>query len=421
MDVLRRIAAEYGTPAYAYDIGRIRRQIERAHHALPAGASLLYSLKANPNLSICAVMAAHGVGADVVSASEIMTALSAGISPANIFVSGPYHSPEVLELARTHPGMTLSVDSLSELRRCSAEEGAPVLLRLRPDYKVAACMPAGHASRFGIGVEELAECDAILRATESLDVRGFHVFAGSQILDAGAVVSHLEQAVALACRAADELHLVPTIVNLGGGFGVPYGSQERELDLDAVAAALERVAARIAPARLAIELGRYLVAQAGWYLTTVVATRPSPQSAVVVDGGSHQRADLCEIGLCTTAQPPVVLNDPRRKPLAAVDVLGCLCLPTDVLAEGAMLPPLTAGDILAFPNAGAYGLTAAPTHFLSHASPPEIGFEDDRTAVVRPRGELTAWLGTPRNVFGDDGDLGSVQQTQERHSRISSR
>lgn len=420
MDVLRRIAAEYGTPAYAYDIGRIRQQIERVRRALPAGASLLYSLKANPNPSICALMAAHGVGADVVSASEIMTALSAGIPADNIFVSGPYHSPEVMELARSHPGMTLSIDSLSELRRC-AEHGVPVLLRLRPDYKVSACMPAGHASRFGIGVDEFAACDAILRASDSLAVRGFHVFAGSQILDAGAVVSHLEQAAALARRAADALHVVPEIINVGGGFGVPYGPEEHELDLETVAATLDHVAAKIAPARLTIELGRYLVAQAGWYLTTVVATRPSPQSSVVVDGGSHQRADLCGIGLCTTAQPPVVLNDPHRKPSAAVDVLGCLCLPTDVLAEAAMLPPLSAGDILAFPNAGAYGLTAAPTHFLSHASPPEIGFEDDRTAVLRPRGDLAARLGTPRNVFGDDGDLGSAQQTQERHSRVSSR
>jgi diaminopimelate decarboxylase len=392
MEVLRRIAAEYGTPAYAYDVGRIRRQIERVRRALPAGASLLYSLKANPNLSICALMAADGLGADVVSPSEIMTALSAGISPDNIFVSGPYHSPEVMELARSHPGMTLSIDSLSELRRCSAERGAPLLLRLRPDYKVAAGMPAGHASRFGIGVEEYAASDAILRATDSLDVRGFHVFAGSQILDAAAVVSHLEQAASLACRAADALRVVPEIINVGGGFGVPYGPEEHELDLDAVAAALDRVAARIAPARLSIELGRYLVAQAGWYLTTVVATRPGPQSSVVVDGGSHQRADLCGIGLCTTAQPPVVVNDPHRKPSNAVDVLGCLCLPTDVLAEAAMLPQLTAGDILAFPNAGAYGLTAAPTHFLSHPSPPEIGFEGDRTAVLRQRGDLTAQL-----------------------------
>ncbi len=424
MDVLRRIAAEHGTPAYAYDIRRIRRQIERVWDALPAGAALLYSLKTNPSLSITAMMAAHGVGADVASASEILTALAAGMAPDQIFVSGPYHSPEVLELVHAHPGMTLSIDSLSELRRLSEIGGNfRALLRLQPDYEVATGMPSGQTSRFGIGVNELAACREILRGSTAVEVLGFHVFAGSQILDSAEVVRHLEQAAILARRAADALEIVPRTINLGGGFGVPYAPGDGELDLDTVAAALDRIAVRIAPARLAIELGRYLVAQAGWYLTTVVAMRPSAERfAVVVDGGSHQRADLCGLALCSTARPPVVLNDPQREPTAPVDVLGCLCLPSDILAEAAILPPLRIGDILAFPNAGAYGLSAAPVHFLSHPFPPEIGLDGDDTAVLRPRAELVALLDAQRKVlFARDSTLRAAQQAQERHSRISSR
>jgi diaminopimelate decarboxylase len=411
MDVLGRIATEYGTPVYAYDIARIRRQIERVQRALPTGAALLYSLKANPSLAISEIMAGSGVGADVASASEMVTAITAGIAPESIFVSGPYHSPEVMELARQHPGTTLSVDSVSELRRCGEERQVRVVLRLRPDYVVDACVPAGHASRFGIGVDELPACKAILADLPSVDVRGFHVFAGSQILDGNEVVRHLEQAAALARRAADALEISPAIINLGGGFGVPYAG-EHELDLDLVGAALERIAATIAPARLTLELGRYLVAQAGWYLTTVVATRPG---AVVVDGGSHQRADLCGIGLCSTAERPIVLNEPDREPAAPLDVLGCLCLPTDVLAAAAMLPVLNIGDVLAFPNAGAYGLSAAPTHFLSHPSPPEVGFDEGRSAVLRPRGQLNKLLDTQRG-----GEFSATQQSQARQSRAAS-
>lgn len=416
MDVLRRIVAEHGTPAYAYDIGRIRRQVERVQQALPTGAGLLYSLKANPNLSITAVMAAYGVGADAASGAEIATALAAGIAPSDIFVSGPYHARDVMQLVQSNPDLTLSIDSVSELRRCYGEHGTRALLRLRPDYKVSACMPSGEASRFGIGLDELGECAAVIRASDSHGIRGFHVFAGSQILDSESVVRHLEQATTLVCRAADELQIEPEIVNLGGGFGVPYGPGESELHLDVVATALHRIAAKVAPARLLIELGRYLVAEAGWYLTTVVATRGGARESVVVDGGSHQRADLCGIGLNSKAYAPIVLNDPDREGRTRIDVLGCLCLPTDILAEGVNLPPLKLGDILAFPNAGAYGLTAAPTHFLSHPSPPEVGFDSNHTSVLRPRGQLTTLLDTQTA-----GEFGSTQQTQERHSRISSR
>jgi diaminopimelate decarboxylase len=136
---------------------------------------------------------------------------------------------------------------------------------------------------------------------------------------------------------------------------------------------------------LVLELGRFLVAQAGWYLTSVVAhQRRGELDAVVVDGGTHQRADLCGIGLRTGALPPLVVAD-RPGPLRWIAVLGCLCLPSDILADKVLVPPVELGDVLAFPNAGAYGPMASPLGFLCHPHPAEVAFDGDRLTLLRER------------------------------------
>lgn len=371
-DVLERVARWAGTPCYAYDLARLRLQLDLVRRRLPPSVEVLYSLKANPASELVRVIAERGFGADVASAQELAIALEAGFDAGALFVSGPYKPPPLIERIRMLTQARISVDSVSELS--SLDEAAldnALLLRLRPDFVPQASMPMGPGSRFGIPRDELACCRPLCRK-----VVGFHLFAGSQILEADAVVRHLRLGLELALRAADLLGLEPTVFNLGGGFGVPYGAEERELDLGPIGEELERLAARVAPARVVLELGRYLVAQCGWYLTRVVARqRHLGRAAVVVDGGVHQRADLCGLGLRSRALPPRAVQ-PAAEPREATDVLGCLCLPADVLAEASPLPPLAVGDLLAFPNAGAYGLSASPTLFLSHPPPAEILFEE---------------------------------------------
>ncbi|MBI1915810.1 MAG: hypothetical protein HYS12_13915, partial [Planctomycetes bacterium] len=171
-----------------------------------------------------------------------------------------------------------------------------------------------------------------------------------------------------------------------------YGPDDRELDLAPIATALHALVARAAPARLVIELGRYLVAQAGWYLTTVIAEQTHRgRKAVVVDGGVHQRGDLCGVGLRHRAVPPLVLDSPEHPP-TPTDVLGCLSLPSDVLAEACPLPPLSPGDVLAFPNAGAYGLYASPCLFHAHPPPAEVAFEETRLELLRQRQPIRSVL-----------------------------
>jgi diaminopimelate decarboxylase len=392
VETLRRIAQAYGTPAYAYDVSRLRRQVVRLRADLPRQIDLLYSLKANPSLGLCGLLADWGLGADVASTGELLIALRAGFAPERIFVNGPHKSPDMLAHSQSIPRAILSIDSLNELQMLASKDlPHRAILRLRPDFHPSAPCAAGPDSRFGIPFEELASCRGVL-ASRGLVVVGFHVFSGSQMVDAKAVIHHLCSAADLSLRAADELRLTPEILDLGGGFGIPYGPDEQELDLGAIGHELGLIVHRVKPARIVIELGRYIVAQAGWYLTTVVGrqTRQDRQ-AVVVDGGIHHRSDICGLGVFTRGRSPLVLNGSDAE-LTATDVLGCLCLPHDALVESSMLPPLSPGNVLAFPNGGAYGLSASPLSFISHPFPAEVAFEGTATELLRARQPVEALL-----------------------------
>jgi diaminopimelate decarboxylase len=390
--VLREVVRRFGTPTYAYDVAGIRAQVSKLRAHLPAAVDILYSLKANASLGLCGILAGSGLGADVASAGELLIAREAGFDPAHLFLTGPDRSPALLAELRALPEVVVSVDSASDLRLL-AEQGPAhrALLRLRPDFCSYATCSAGPDSRFGLTLDELPACRPFLRLG-GINLVGFHVFSGSQVLAVEGIVHHLRGGLDLALRAASLLGIAPEIIDIGGGFGVPYGPEDSELDLSAIGAELHSLVARAAPARLVIELGRYLVAQAGWYLTTVLAEQTHRgRKAVVVDGGVHQRGDLCGVGLRQRGVPPLVLGG-RESPLLPTDVLGCLSLPSDILAEARPLPPLTLGDVLAFPNAGAYGLYASPCLFHGHPLPAEVAFEGTRVELLRDRQPIQSVL-----------------------------
>lgn len=412
---LLEIARRYGTPTYAFDVQRARAQVEKLRNHLPAAVEILYSLKANASLGICDVFAECGLGADVASAGELATAVEAGFPPERIFVAGPFKLPETIAQLREMPEAVLSVDSPSELRML-AERAVRnrVVLRLRPDFGSSAVVPAGSESRFGFTGDDLAQCGELVNSGGT-EVIGFHVFAGSQVLTAERVIGHLRGALDLSLRAADVVGITPALLNLGGGFGIPYAPGDNELDLAMIGAELATMVNRARPARLVLELGRYLVAQAGWYLTTVLGHQNHQgRPAVVVDGGTHQRADLCGLCLRTKARPPVVLDAESDAPpsehtltrsaseglCTPTDVLGCLSLPADVLAESSPLPPMTPGNVLAFGNAGAYGLWSSPALFHGSPLPAEVAFDGSTIQVMRERRPARSILEDQQHVVG---------------------
>lgn len=390
---LRAIARTYGTPAYAYDLWQLKSQVHRLRAALPQGIEVLYSVKANPSLGLCQLLAGEGLGAEVASIGELILALEAGFPPSRVLLNGPHKPGPLLQRVSTLPEVTVSVDSVDELlklTRCLHNEHR-MILRLRPDFEPSGEVCMGSESRFGITLDQLAGLRRWVSEGQGR-VIGFHIYPGSQLLDAAQAMRNLRGAVDMALRAADLLDIAPEMVSLGGGFGTPYGPGQTELDLSQMSDELAQQCARIRPARPVLELGRYLVAAPGYYLTTVLGSQTrGVRPAVVVDGGTHHRPDLCGLDLPRRSFPPHVLDGDGTERILT-DVLGSLCLPWDVLAEAAPLPPLSAGDVLAFANAGAYGLSSAPAAFISHPAPPEIAFDNEHLTLLRHRAHPNAVL-----------------------------
>lgn len=382
---LLEIARRFGTPTYAFDVRRLREQVAKLRAAMPATVEILYSLKANASLGICDVLADCGIGADVASAGELATAVAAGFPSQRIFVAGPFKLPETVAQLRELPESVISVDSPSELRMLATQRVSnPIVLRLRPDFGSQAVVAAGHESRFGFVEDDLFAIRELV-SSRLVNVIGFHVFSGSQVLNPEGIISHFRGAVAVSMRAAKALQVTPSLLNLGGGFGIPYAATAAELDLRAISNELAMIVERVRPARIVLELGRYLVAQAGWYLTSVLGHQTfQGRPAVVVDGGTHQRADMCGLCLRTKANPPLALNAPPSH-LTPTDILGCLSLPADVLAESSLLPHLEPGNVLAFANAGAYGLWSSPAMFHGSPLPAEVAFDGSEIFLMRER------------------------------------
>ena len=421
---LLEIVRRYGTPTYAFDVRRLRAQVEKLRTHLPAAIEILYSLKANASLGICDVLRDCGIGADVASAGELATAVEAGFPSQRIFVAGPFKLPETLAQLRDLPAAVLSVDSPSELQMLAEHRlPNPIVLRLRPDFGSQAVVAAGHESRFGFVGDDVSSCRKLVNS-RAVNVIGFHVFSGSQYLNAEGIVAHLRGALAISLRAADTLGIVPALLNLGGGFGIPYASTANELDLGIIGEELAMMTRQLPTTRIVLELGRYLVAQAGWYLTSVLGHQTfQGRAAVVVDGGTHQRADMCGLCLRTKASPPLVLSEGVNQswdamdvsgkalaagsssepaasalPLTPTDVLGCLSLPADVLAESSLLPRLEPGNVLAFANAGAYGLWSSPAMFHGSPLPVEVAFDGSEIQLMRERRSARSILDDQQHV-----------------------
>ncbi len=376
------LVATHGTPLFVYDAALVAGQVARFRAAMPA-VDLHYAIKANPLPALLARIAPVVDGLDVASGGELARALK--VKPgAAISFAGPGKRDAELEAAIA-AGATLNLESAGEARRALAAGDRlgvrpRVAVRVNPDMELrgSGMKMGGRASPFGVDAEHAA---AVVRdvIAGGADWRGLHIYAGSQALDAGAVIEMQAATLALAARLAEQVGVTPALVNLGGGFGVPYFAGDVALDVEAVGAALgEALAMRgaaLRDSRFAIELGRWLVAEAGVYLTRVVDVKASRGEAfVVVDGGlHHQLAASGNFGTVVRRNYPLAVAARMGAAAAGeVSVVGCLCTPLDRLGDRVALPPVAEGEVIAIFLAGAYGATASPAAFLGHPAPAEL-------------------------------------------------
>lgn len=372
-----------GTPFFAYDRAALTRRVAELRAALPARLALSYAVKANPMPAVVQHMAGLVDGFDVASAIEMRHALDTPVPPTRVSFAGPGKTDAELRQA-VAAGVTVELESEHELTRLTAvgdELGvaARVAVRVNPDFTVrgSGMRLGGGPQQFGVDAERVPELLAKLGATGLL-FHGFHVFAGSQNLDADRIAEAQRQTEQLVLRLAESAPAPVRYVNLGGGFGIPYSKRDRPLDLGLVGENLSGVVERLHDSlgtRVVVELGRYLVGEAGVYVTKVVDRKESRGTTfLVVDGGlHHQLAASGNFGQAIRRNYPVaVASRAPGAPTEQVTVVGCLCTPLDLLGDDVALPHADIGDLIAVFQAGAYGLTASPTAFLSHPAPVEL-------------------------------------------------
>ncbi len=376
------IARAGDTPLFVYDFALIRDRIESLRAALPQGVALHYAMKANPMPALVAGVAALVDGLDVASVGEMQVAIKAGAK--HISFAGPGKRDRELEGAIV-AGVTINLESEGEAARAVSIGNrigiTPKLaVRVNPsfDLRGSGMRMGGGAKPFGVDAERAAALVTWLIA-QGAEWKGFHIFAGSQALDASAIAETQAQVIALAGELADEIGQTPPLVNLGGGFGIPYFPKEVPLDLSAVGDALhgslEARPASLKDSRFAVELGRYLVAEAGVYLCRVVDRKISHGEVfLVTDGGlHHQLAASGNFGTVVKRNYPVaVATKFAQQADETASVVGCLCTPLDRLADQVGLPKAVEGDVIAVFMAGAYGLTSSPSGFLGHPLPHEL-------------------------------------------------
>lgn len=383
---LERLAARVGqTPFFAYDRELITQRIQQLRTTLPADLNLSYAVKANPMPAVVQHLNGLVDSFDVASGAELLVALDTTKAPDHVSFAGPGKTPAELRQAIA-AGVTIEMESETEAERVLAlgeELGIRprVAIRVNPDFQVkgSGMRMGGGPQQFGIDAERVPELLPEIAARD-FDFQGFHIFAGSQNLNADILCEAQRKTVELALRLADASPMPIRYLNLGGGFGIPYFEKDRPLDLDAIGANLEQllegsVRPNLPDARVVIELGRYIVGEAGFYVTRVIDRKVSRgKTFLVVDGGMHhQLAASGNFGQVIRRNYPVAIGGRTGdEATETVSVVGCLCTPLDLLADNASLPHAEIGDLVVVFMAGAYGLTASPTAFLSHPAALEV-------------------------------------------------
>jgi diaminopimelate decarboxylase len=378
-------AKEYSTPLYLYDSSLIKKKVLLFREVMPSEIELYYAVKANPFSDLLKEMVNLADGFDVASSGELEAVIKAGGDPQTISFAGPGKRRKELSRAIELGIGSINVESEREFELI-IEEGRKlnkipkVSLRINPEFELhgSGMKMGGGPKQFGIDAERVPNIMEKLPGLP-IEFQGFHVYSGAQNLQASAIAEAFEQTLELVSRSAGLLADSIKLVNLGGGFGIPYFEKDNELDIYEIGERLKNLIEiykdHFPVARFVIELGRYLVGECGLYVTKVLYKKESRGKVILVtDGGMHHHlAASGNLGQVLRKNYPIVIgNKIDSFRLETVDIVGPLCTPLDLLGSSVRVTETKEGDIVVIMNSGAYGLTASPLSFLSHGTPKEI-------------------------------------------------
>lgn len=396
------LTGTYSTPFYLYDFDAVSERVRRMKESLGSGIRLYYAVKANPNPSLLEFIRPLVDGVDVSSGGELECVLETGFAPEAISFAGPGKTDEELRLAVNRGIGSISVESLKELRRVGAiaseaKRTATISLRVNPVKAIKAfkIKMGGKSSQFGIDEELGHECFDMLKRLNSVRLRGIHVYSGTQCLSSDALIENIQQTLGIVRRFVKTEGMKPEVVNFGGGFGIPYHEDQKSLESESVCSTLSEVFSafcremKLEKANGILELGRFLVAEAGIYVSRVVDIKHSRGRLYgILDGGMHHHLPASgNFGQVIRKNFRIVnLSNEDTEPVQQITLVGPLCTSIDVMGDRVFLPETRIGDCIGILNSGAYGYTASPLLFLSHRTPLELAAEGDQIRIIRESG-----------------------------------
>jgi len=396
------LADEHGSPFYLFDADVVGGRAEMVRAAFGGLVGVYYAVKANPNLGLLRAVRAVVDGVDISSGGEQLQAQAAGHEPAHMSFAGPAKTDAELAAAIAAGVACISVESIREIDACAAiaqrlGQPAQILLRVNPTqvHKSFGLKMGGRAVQFGIDEDALPEAEQRVRSHgPHLVCLGLHSYVGSQCFDPAGTVEATRNAIRLAMAFEERTGWPCRKLNLGGGFGVAQSGDRKELDLVAAASELLPLLGDFLGRRpwcgAFFEVGRFITAEAGLYVTRVVDIKSSRGTRYLVcDGGlNHQLAAAGTFGAALRGNFPLLNLSRPDAPTAVFNIAGPSCNPTDLLGVQVQIPQAEPGDLLGVAMSGSYGLTASPLLFLGRDTPTELVLQAGQIEVGRRRHTL---------------------------------
>lgn len=399
---MEELANKFGTPLFIYHRETITKTVRDLQARLPDRFQLYYSIKANPNAAILRTVLAEGCGLEIASNGELQQALAAGCEPEQILFAGPGKTKTELESALDAKIGEIHVESIEEARwinqiASQKKSVESISLRVNPvDTAGGAMQMGGKPSPFGIDEETLESVVAEIQQQENTKITGVHIYMGTQILDAEILTEQYHRGISIANAVAEQIDSPLATLDFGGGLGTPYFAHETELDLNAFQQGLIEIdkamasSPWLADTKAIIEPGRFLVNEAGVYVSRVTRVKRSRGKIfAVIDGGMHHHlAASGNLGQTIKRNYPLAIlnkiDETHSENL--IEIVGPLCTPLDTLGRSISLPSIEAGDLVGVFQSGAYARAASPLGFLSHPTPAEVMVSANEARLIRRRG-----------------------------------
>ena len=395
--IIKNLAEKYNTPYFVYDGNKIKENYLALKNKLHSNVELFYSLKANNNISIANLFHHLGSGIEVASYNELTIALNAGFSSDKIIFSGPGKTKRDLEYAIEKNIYCIIAESLSEVKEineiCKKKKTITgVGIRINPSIrtKKQSIQMGGAPRQFGIEENSIEKVISFIKTTDLLFFRGIHVYLGTQILDEMIIYDNFLYTLNLAKKISVKYNLNLEMINLGGGLGIKYFENDRELFISPMLKELnikiKEFNTYFKNTKIIIESGRYLLAEFGLYVTKVLYVKESyGKTFAITDGGMHHHAASTFRGRIMKNNYPYKIINMKENTQGdiKIDVTGCLCTPEDILLRNISVKSINPGDLVCILKSGAYGLSFSPTTFLSHSLPSEIITFNNKEYLIR--------------------------------------